>query len=182
MKIKSILQDTPIWLYVFVLAIVVGATVYQTLVVLPEFTRVMPDSMITLANSHIKPSNFWASQIFGISSFVLPIIALIVNWKTPRRKWLLLSLGFGIVASVFTSIYFIPRLKIMGLLDVAPTTDVPLLIKTIKDWVFYDKFRFWLTVVPTFFFALKAATVSTEKRKAEKVNVKMPSAQESYAV
>jgi len=58
MKIKSILQDTPIWLYVFVLAIVVGATVYQTLVVLPEFTRVMPDSMITLANSHIKPSNF----------------------------------------------------------------------------------------------------------------------------
>jgi hypothetical protein len=95
---------------------------------------------------------------------------------------LLLSLGFGIVASVFTSIYFIPRLKIMGLLDVAPTTDIPLLIKTIKDWVFYDKFRFWLTVVPTFFFALKAATVSTEKRKAEKVNVKMPSAQESYAV
>ena len=182
MKIKSLLQGTPIWLYVFVLAIVVGATVYQTLVVLPEFTRVMPDSMITLANSHIKPSNFWASPIFGISSFVLPIIALIVNWKTPRRKWLLLSLGFGIVASVFTSIYFIPRLKIMGLLDVAPTTDIPLLIKTIKDWVFYDKFRFWLTVVPTFFFALKAATVSTEKRKAEKVNVKMLSAQESYAV
>jgi hypothetical protein len=34
--------------------------------------------------------------------------------------------------------------------------------------VFYDKFRFWLTVVPTFFFALKAATVSTKKEKQKK--------------
>ncbi len=70
----------------------------------------------------------------------------------------------------------------MGLLDAQPTTDVPLLVKTIKDWVFYDNFRFWLTVVPAFFFALKSATISTEKRKQEKVNVKVTSAQESYAV
>jgi uncharacterized membrane protein len=163
MKTRSLLQDAPVWLYIFVIAILVGATVYQTFVILPEFTRDMPNSMIALANSQIKPSNFWASPIFGISSLLLLVIALIINWKTPRRKWLLLSFGFGIAASVFTSIYFIPRLKIMGLLDVQPTTDVPLLVKTIKDWVFYDKFRFWLTVVPAFFFALKAATVSNVK-------------------
>ncbi len=45
-----------------------------------------------------------------------------------------------------------------------------------------DKFRFWLTVVPAFFFALKAATVSIEKRKEEKVIVKKVSAQEAYTV
>ncbi len=180
MKKKSLLQDTPVWLYTFVLAILVGATVYQTLVVLPEFTRVMPDSMIALANSKIKPRNFWASPIFGISSLVLPLIALVVNWKTPRRKWLLLSFGFSIAASVFTSVYFIPRLKIMGLIDVPPTTDVTLLVKTIQEWIFMDKFRFWLTVVPAFFLALKAATVSTGK-KTDKVITEREPALSSYA-
>jgi hypothetical protein len=123
MNLSLLIKDTPIWLYTFVLAIVVGATVYQTLVILPEFTRDMTNGMIALAKGNIKPSNFWGSSIFGISSLVLPIIALIVNWKTPRRKWLVLSLGFGIAASVCTSIYFIPRLKIMGLLGEAPTAD-----------------------------------------------------------
>ncbi len=171
MKIRSLLQDTPVWLYIFVLAILVGATVYQTMVILPEFTRDMPNSMIALANSQIKPGNFWGSPIFGISSLVLPIIALILNWKTPRRKWLLLSLGFGIAASVFTSIYFIPRLKIIGLFGEAPTTDTALLIQTIKEWLFMDKFRFGLTVVPAFFFALKAASVSLIRTKQPKVTV-----------
>ncbi|HEX8332732.1 MAG TPA: DUF4149 domain-containing protein [Segetibacter sp.] len=181
MKLKSFLQDTPIWLYTFVLAIVVGAAVYQTLVILPEFTREMPNSMIALANSEIKPAYFWGSPIFGISSLLLPILALISNWKSQRRRWLLLSLAFGIAASIFTSIYFIPRLKIMGLFDVPPTTDLPLLIETIKEWVFMDKFRFWLLVVPAFFFALKATAVSNEKRVVTPVRKKaLP--EESYAV
>jgi hypothetical protein len=171
MKIRTLLQDLPIWLYTFVLAILVGATVYQTLVIFPEFTRDMPQSMIALANSQIKPGNFWGSPIFALSSLALPIIAIIINWKTPRKKWLLLSLGFGIAASVFTSIYFIPRLKIMGLFAEPPSTDLPLLIQTIKQWIFADKFRFWLTVVPAFFFALKAASVSLIKAKQKKVNV-----------
>ena len=62
MKIKSLLQDTPLWFYIFVLAIGVGATVYQTLVLLPEFTRDVPDSMISLANSQIKPVIFGLLQ------------------------------------------------------------------------------------------------------------------------
>ena len=181
MRLKSFLQDTPIWLYTFVLAIVVGATVYQTLVILPEFTREMPNSMIALANSEIRPANFWGSPIFGISSLLLPILALISNWKSPRRKWLLLSLAFGIAASIFTSIYFIPRLIIMGLFDAPPTTDLPLLIETIKEWVFMDKFRFWLLVVPAFFFALKATTVSNEKRAVAPFRQKVLP-EESYAV
>ncbi len=131
----------------------------------------MPNGMIALAKSNIKPANFWGSPIFGISSILLPVIALILNWKTPRRKWLLLSLGFGIAASVFTSIYFIPRLKIMGLLGEAPTADSQLLIQTIKEWIFMDKFRFWLTVVPAFFFALKAASVTLKKEERTKTEV-----------
>lgn len=171
MKTKSLLQDTPLWLYNFVLAIAVGATVYQTLVILPEFTRDMPDSMIALANSHIKPGNFWGWPVFSISGLALPIIALIMNWKTERRKWLLASFGFAIAASVFTSIYFVPRLKIMGLFGESPTKDAGLLIETIKQWIFADKFRFWLTVVPAFFFSLKAAATSSLRIKDKKPEI-----------
>jgi len=181
MNLKSLLQDVPIWLYTFVLAIVVGATVYQTLVILPEFTRDMPDSMIALANSQIKPGNFWGNPIFGISSLLLPVISLIINWKTPRRKWLLLSYGFGIAASIFTIVYFYPRLKIMGLFGEPPTTDMSLLIQTIKEWVFMDKFRFCLTLVPSFFLAIKAASVSTERKK-EKPIIEKITAKREYAI
>ena len=163
MKSNSLIQDIPVWLYIFLISIMVGATVYQQMVIIPEFTRVMPDSMIGLANSHIKPSNFWASPILGISSLLLPVLAIVTNWKTPRRKWLLLSVGFNIAASVFTVIYFYPRLKIMGLFGEPPTTDISLLVTTIHQWIFADHFRFWLTVVPCFLFALKSATVSASK-------------------
>ncbi len=105
---------------------------------------------------------------------MLSIIALIINWKTPRRKWLLLSFGFGIAASVFTSVYFYPRLKIMGLFGELPVADQALLIRTIKEWIFMDKFRFWLTVVPAFFFALKAATLSTARKTENPIMEKAP--------
>jgi hypothetical protein len=180
MKLKSLLQDTPVWLYLFVIAVFVGATVYQTLVILPEFTREMPASMIVFANGHIKPSNFWASPIFGLGILVVPILAIVVNWKTQRRKWLVLSFCFVIAASVFTTTYFYPRLRIMGLLGEPPTTDLNLLALTIKEWVFMDKLRFWLIVVPAFFMAVKAATVSTA-RQTEKVVEEMAPARVSHA-
>jgi hypothetical protein len=34
-----------------------------------------------------------------------------------------------------------------------------------------DKFRFWLTVVPAFFFALKAASVTLKKEERTKTEV-----------
>lgn len=163
MKLNNIFKDVSIGLYVLLIAIVLGATVYQMFVIIPEFTRSMPDSMIQLATSQVKPSNFWGSPIIILSGLLLPIIALIFNWKTARRKYILLAFAFGIAASVFTTIYFIPRLKIMGLFESAPTTNTVLLIQTIKQWIFADHFRFWLTVVPSFFFAVKAAMVSSER-------------------
>ncbi|MEO6454586.1 MAG: hypothetical protein ABIN97_10955 [Ginsengibacter sp.] len=168
MKTKSLLQDISVWLYLFSGAIVVGATVYQMFVIIPEFSRDAPDGMIAFAQSHVDPRNFWRSSM-GIYSNLVTIIALIINWKTGRRKWLLLSIAFGIGAGIFTVVYFVPRLQIMGLIDDKTSGDSVLLITTIKEWIIADKWRFWILAVPAFFFGLKAATVPLIKQEQKNV-------------
>ncbi|MEJ7611046.1 MAG: hypothetical protein WKF88_07695 [Ferruginibacter sp.] len=165
MKAKSLLQDISLWGYIFFGAIGLGATVYQMMVIVPEFERDIPHGMTAFAQSHVEPRDFWTSPILNIG-YLLVIITLVANWKTKRRKWLVLSIAFMIAASIFTMLYFIPRLKIMGILDDKASTDLTLLTQTIKEWIITDKVRFWLTIVPAFFFALKAATVHpTESRQ-----------------
>ncbi len=68
-------------------------------------------------------------------------------------------------ATIFTLIYFIPRLKIMGIMDDQPSMHLELLTVTIKQWVSADYWRFWILIVPAFFFGLKAVTIPlTEDR------------------
>jgi hypothetical protein len=162
MTLKTLLQDAFLWLQIFIGAIIVGGTVYQMMVIVPEFNRDIPNGMISFAHSQMETGNFWVSPIL-IVSLLLPVIALILNWKTKRKKWLLLAFIFNVASMIFTIIYFGSRLKIMGLIDHNPSTDVALLTQTIREWVTADQFRFWLTIVPPFFFALKAATISLKQ-------------------
>jgi hypothetical protein len=170
MKTASLVRDIPIWIYIFFGAIGVGATVYQMMVIVPEFNRDIPNGMIAFAQSRVEPRDFWTSPLWNIG-YLMAIIALIVNWKTKRRKWLLLSIGFMAAATVFTIVYFIPRLGIMGILDDKPSQDLNLLTQTIRQWTTTDVFRFWIFIVPAFFFALKAAVVPLKESLPEINNV-----------
>lgn len=113
------LKDITLFLYILGGAILFGGTVYQMIVMVPEFSRDIPNGMIGLAHSQVKPKLFWISPLLP-AGFLLGIIALVLNWKTKRRYWLLASCLVGIAAEVFTIIYFYPRLKIMGIIDGNP--------------------------------------------------------------
>ncbi len=168
MKTKSLLQDLSLWLYIFGMSIMIGAAVFQMFVIIPEFTRAFPEGMLSLANSNVIPGKFWGSPIVGLAVMVLPLVAIIINWKTARRKWLLIAFCLGIATSVCTSIYFIPRLQIMGLFNAPPTTDMELLRVTVNEWIAADQLRFWFLIVPAFACLLKAAGVSSASVKSKK--------------
>lgn len=168
MKTKSLFQDIFLWLYLFGGAIVVGATVYQMIVIVPEYSRDAPNGMMAFARSHIDPRNFWRSPLGTISNVIM-IVALITNWKPPRRKWLILSIVFGLAAGIFTMVYFLPRLQIMGLIDDKTSGDLSLLKLTIKEWINADMLRFWILIVPAFFFGLKAVSDPSVKEKEETI-------------
>jgi len=135
------------------MSFLIGATVYQMMVVVPAFSRDIPNGMTEFARGHVQTKTFWTSPIMPIG-FVITILALILNWKTPRKKWLLLSVALSVLGEVLTIIFVFPQLKIMGLLDGNSSTDTTLLTSTIKRWIVFDQLRFFILAVPSFFLYL----------------------------
>jgi len=158
MQVKGKIRETTLWIGMFFMSILTGATVYQMIVIVPAFSRDIPKGMIEFASGHVQTKTFWTSPVMPIG-FLISIIALILNWKTPRKKWLLLSISLAALAEVLTVIFVFPQLKIMGLIDGNPSADITLLTSTIKRWVVVDQLRFFTFGVPSFFLYLKALTI-----------------------
>ncbi len=157
---KGRIRETTLWIGMFFVAILTGATLYQMMVIVPAFSRDIPNGMIEFASGHVQTKNFWTSPIMPIG-FLFSIIALILNWKKPGKKWLILSISLSVLAEVLTIIFVFPQLKIMGLLDGNPSSDTTLLTSTIKQWVVVDQLRFFILAVPSFFLYLKALITIT---------------------
>lgn len=157
---KGKIRETTLWIGMFFMAILIGATVYQMIVIVPVFSRDIPNSMIEFARGDVQTKTFWTSPIMPIG-FVISIISLILNWKTRRKKWLLLSISLAALAEVLTIIFVFPQLKIMGLLDGNPSANISLLTNTIKQWVIVDQLRFFILAVPSFFLYLNALTMKS---------------------
>ncbi len=155
---KAKIRETTLWIGMFFMSILIGATVYQMIVVVPAFSRDIPNGMIEFARGHVQTKTFWTSPIMPIG-FLISILALILNWRTRRKKWLLLSVSLAALAEVLTMIFVFPQLKIMGLLDGNPSTDTTMLTSTIKRWIVVDQLRFFILAVPSFFLYLKALTL-----------------------
>lgn len=159
MKIKTLSQDFSLWMTLFFQAIILGGTVYQMMVIVPEFCRDLPKGMADFAVSQVEPRTFWTSPLMGVLH-LFSLLAIGLNWNTPRRKWLLLSIGFGLLGTFATLFYFIPRLQIMGIITDKASDDAALLARTVKEWIIADYIRFFATVIPAFFTCIKAVSLS----------------------
>lgn len=145
-------RNLSVWASVLALAILVGATVFQLMVIVPEFERDMPGFIA----SKVMPAKFWGSDLTRVLEF-LPLVALALNWKSPRRKWLSISAGLFFLAAVATIFFFYPRLAMMGLFPgVKSVTDPVLLAQAVREWVMGDLVRFWGLILPSFLASLKA--------------------------
>lgn len=158
---KKVAKELILWLGLVLTSILVGGTVYQMIVIVPEFNRDIPNGMIGLAHSHISTKSFWTSPIMPLG-FLALVVSVVLNWKNKRRNWLIGSASLAILAEILTIIVVYPQLKIMGIIDGTPSLDTELLTNTIKSWVLLDQIRFWIIVIPSFLLLIKAFSIKVE--------------------
>lgn len=158
---KKNIREAILWLGLILISILVGGTVYQMIVIVPEFGRDIPNGMISFAHSHISTKTFWTSPIMPLG-FLSMIISVVLNWKNGRKKWLISAAALAILAEVLTIIFIYPQLRIMGIVDGTPSNDLILLTKTIKSWILVDQLRFWIIIIPSFLFYIKAFTIKVD--------------------
>ena len=79
----------------------------------------------------IAAFRFWI-PIHPVTVLLL-IAALAANWKTERRKWILITLGGYVAVLVVTALYFVPQLMSITQTPYASTID-PELTRRAKLW------------------------------------------------
>jgi hypothetical protein len=97
----------------------IGAQLYALSVVASTVSAAPPRSFAMLQGKYgYNSSAFW--NTFPTITAVLFVIALVANWKTPRRKLLLLALTLFVIGGLVAGLYLEPvfdEMKAIGFRD-----------------------------------------------------------------
>ena len=89
--------------------IVIGGATYEHLAVVPVWSSAVPASLSMFQGDYgLASSNFWI-PIHPVTLALLTA-ALILNWSTERRAYILTCIAGYILILVTTFIYFVPEL------------------------------------------------------------------------
>ena len=89
--------------------IVIGGATYEHLAVVPVWSAAAPASLTMFQGPHaLRAQNFWI-PIHPVT-IVLLAAALLLNWKTERRKFILVTLSGYLSVLAVTAVYFVPEL------------------------------------------------------------------------
>lgn len=105
--------------------LILGAGVYEHLSTWPIAFAEPPRSLAMFQGEYaIQPASFW--RLVHPVTLLLLLAALALNWRTGRKKYILLTLGAYALALVATFIYYVPELtRIIGT-PYAATVDADL--------------------------------------------------------
>lgn len=109
--------------------LITGAALYEHIAVVPGWSAAPPKSLAMFQGEYgLNPAPFWM-MIHPVTMLLL-IIALILNWKNPRRKNILITLVSYFIILVITSIYFVPTLLEVTQTPYADTVDETLVARS----------------------------------------------------
>lgn len=128
--------------------IVIGGAVYEHLAVVPVWSTAVPASLTIFQGPYaLKAQNFWI-PIHPVT-LVLMTAALLLNWRTERRMFILTTLGFYVAILAVTAVYFVPEL--MALTQTAYSTSIDgELTRRANLWEMLSLLRLALLVVLAF--------------------------------
>ena len=112
--------------------IVIGGATYEHAAVVPLWTSAVPASLSMFQGEHgLAPANFWI-PVHPVT-IVLLVTALIANWQTPRRAYILVTLVGYVAILAVTFVYFVPELLAITQSPYAASID-PDLTRRAKVW------------------------------------------------
>ena len=93
------------------MGILIGGIVYAHLVFFPPYLSALPNSAALVNGPYALHDEYFWMLIHPLAILSL-IVALILNWKIPaRRKLIVIPLIVYVLAIVVTSLYFVPELR-----------------------------------------------------------------------
>ena len=104
-----IIKDLVYALSCLAFTIIIGAAVYEHLVVWPQVMAAPPLSLSMYQGEYApNGANFW-TRIHPVI-LVLLITSLVLSWRTERKKYVLITLIGYVLILVSTAIYYVPEL------------------------------------------------------------------------
>ena len=105
------LYATFLWVYLFMASVVLGASIYETLVVHPAWSRKPPESFVAFMGEPIGRMNlpgFWkpVAPLYALSAVAALVVALLAG--TPNVP-LTVSVACAVVGVAWTLVYFRPN-------------------------------------------------------------------------
>lgn len=92
--------------------IVIGGAVYEHTALVPVWTNAIPASLSMFQGEYgLRPINFW-SWVHPVTMLLL-VLALVLNWRTARKPYIILVIGGYFLALLVTFIYFVPELLLL---------------------------------------------------------------------
>lgn len=139
------------------LALLLGATIYESVVMAPNYERAIPAS-IDLARQFLKrttPAHYF--RVITPLTQLLLLASLVASWQIAAARWrLLTALGLLVLIDVITYTFHYPRLAIMFK---APMPEDPgRLGRAAREWAVGNVVRAVLLAV-AFLSALQAVTM-----------------------
>ena len=161
MGIRNTVGELFIFVFLLGVAMVLGGTLYQTIVVSPEWGGDLPGSLaiyFTPARA-ARMGDFWRNP-FLMSYGIFLIAAIVACWPNrARRMWLFATLAVFIAILIWTFTYFIPQGVIPLFMNAGAGIEPAEITHRSEAWIFWDKVRLGVGIVG-FFCGLKALTKS----------------------
>ncbi len=114
MKVRNYLGQSFLWGHIIFAAVILGGAFYEMKVIDSVWSASLPESLSFMRNPEysVKPVRFWGSLGPLPAPFLLG--ALIFNWQSRRRRYLILvSFLCVLINGLTTSLYFVPALRVM---------------------------------------------------------------------
>ncbi|HMY83629.1 MAG: hypothetical protein KDC31_09560 [Saprospiraceae bacterium] len=127
--------------------LIIGAAVYEHIAVWPVAFSEPPRSLTMFQGNYaIEPALFW--KFIHPVTLTLFIITLGLNWKTERKKFILIPLITYIILLIVTFIYFVPEL--MSLIKTPYSEAVDEVVRKRGSlWITLSSIRLSLIVITT---------------------------------
>ena len=161
MDIRNKVGELCIFIFLLGVAMVLGGTVYQMIVVTPEWAGDLPGSLATYFTPlrAERMGAFWRHP-FIMSYGIFLVGAIVACWPNRgRRMWLFATLAIFIAILIWTLTYFIPQGVIPLFMNAGAGIEPSEITRRAEAWIFWDKVRLGVGALG-FFCGLQALTRS----------------------
>lgn len=152
---------------VIVFGIMLGGGIYAAVVYFPPYLSDLPNSAVVVTGRYgLSEGYFWVP--IHLLNLISLIITLAVNWKTSRRRPILIGFGLYFVILLVTQVYFLPELGRFSHSATSTVTAAEWLVRT-QRWQVLNYVRGAVLIIAQvhFLLALTRPGVNTAVGKSE---------------